>query len=323
MPSFPRTILEFQSRFATEEQCWNYLVTVRWPDGPVCPQCSAPAVGFVSTRNLFRCSNDHQFSATTRTVMHRSKVSLQMWFWSAWLVSTQTPGISAKVLERQLGVHYETAYMMLQKLRAGMVAPDREKLWGDVEVDETYVTGGRRRRTRQTSKPTGRGTKKPLVVGAVERGASGKMRMRVIGNAGGRTLVGFVKKHVEKGSRVVTDGWAGYNKLEKAGYHHTVVEGEEDADVARQLPSVHQAFAELQAWLVGTHHGVSEKHLQAYLNEYCFRRDARLDPQAGFLRVLRVSTHRRGPEYEGIYSVGEKGGWKHPNPSLRRKTSRG
>ena len=220
------------------------------------------------------------------------------------------------VLHRQLGVCYETAYMILQRLRAATIYPLRTKLSGSVEVDETYISAGRPRRTRRA---VGRGTKKPLVVAAVETRGNGRIRLRRVNRPNKRDLGGFVRDHVEKGSTVLTDGWPGYAGLGKAGYRHVVVKGETKEDVARQIPRVHEAFAELQTWLVGTHHGVSAKHLQAYLNEYAFRRDARADPQAAFLRILKIGTHREGPEYKGIYGVGERGGWKHPNPRRKRR----
>jgi transposase-like protein len=213
-------------------------------------------------------------------------------------MTTQTPGVSAMVLHRQIGVHYETAYMILQRLRAATVNPLRTKLSGTVEVDETYVSAGRPRRTRW---PIGRGTQKPLVVAAVETSGESRIRLRRVDKANKRQLGRFVSDHVEEGSTVITDGWGGYVGLGKAGFHHVVVEGETKEDIARQIPRV---------------------HLQAYLNEYAFRRDARSDPQAAFLRILQIGMHREGPEYEGIYGAGEPDGWKHPNPPRKRRKKR-
>lgn len=311
---FPKSILEFQRMFPGDAPCWNYLAAVRWgwpKHMPLCPDCGAPAPYFIQTRRLWQCEDGHQFSILTGTVMERSRLPLLKWFWAAYLVSTQTPGVSGVGLERQIDVSYETAYMMLQRLRAGMVAPDRAQLHGRVEVDETYVTSGRVRTTRR-----GRGAGKTLVVAAVEvrRNRLGRVRLRRINRASRKELGAFIRKHIKKGSTVVTDGWAGYDPVQKWGYKHVLAPTwRED-----ELKHLHRVFSNLKAWLVGTHHGVSAKHLQAYLNEFAFRYEYRRSPQTGFLAVLQIGSRVKGPKYEGIYSAGERGGWKHPNP-LRRK----
>ena len=310
--SFPRSILEFQHLFIDDFACWAYLAEIRWPDGKVfCPKCGEEQSSFITTRGRWKCPLGHQWSVTTDTVMHRSKVPLHKWFWAAYLVTTQTPGISAMILSRQIDVHYETAYMMLQRLRAGMVEDTQYLLSGKVEVDEAYVSAGGE---REESTRAGRGTKKPLVVGAVETRRNGELRFRYVKHASQKDLCGFVQDHVEKGSTVRTDKWEGYRPLKKLGYRHVKVEGESLKEVAEQLPRMHTAFGNLKAWLVGTHHGVSTKHLQAYLNEFAFRYNSRSDPQEGFLKVLQISSEVEGPEYEELYSAGEPGGWAHVNP---------
>ena len=311
LPDFPNNIMEFQQRFASEDAYWDYLVQLRWPEGFVCPYCEAPAATFIESRSLWECQNGHQVSVTTETVMHRSHVPLTKWFWAAYLVTTQTPGLSGKVLERQIGVSYETAYMMLQRLRAGMVDPDRTKLAGTVEVDEGFVSAGQVRETRR-----GRGTGKPIVVAAVEfQGRyAGRVRLRRIEDASEEELIGFIQENIEPGSTVVTDGWMSYHNVSDYGYNHTIREGEDSVDVAEQLPHVHRVFGNLKQWLLGTHHGVSAKHLQAYLNEYVFRFNRRGNPMASFRSVLGIASHVEGPEYEQLYSAGEEEGWSHPNP---------
>lgn len=253
----------------------------------------------------------HQWSVTTDTVMHGSHTPLHKWFWAAYLVTTQTPGISAMVLGRQIDVHYETAYMMLQRLRAGMGEDDPYLLRGQVEVDEAYIAAGGE---REESTRRGRGTTKPLVVGAVETRRDGELRFRHVKRASQTELCGFIQDHIEAGSTIKTDGWRGYEALEDLGYRHRTVEGASTKEVAKQLFHIHTAFGNLKAWLVGTHHGVSSKHLQAYLNEFAFRYNARGDPHEGFLKVLQIGTEVEGPEYEELYSVGEPGRWEHVNP---------
>jgi len=142
-PSFPETLLEFQRRFAGDEECRRYLVESRWPGGYSCPRCNHCEAYELSSRALLKCTAcGYQTSATAGTVLHGSKLPLSIWFWAAYLVTTHTPGFSALQLQRQLGLkRYETAWAMLQKLRRAMVRPERDRIAGKVEVDETYVGG--------------------------------------------------------------------------------------------------------------------------------------------------------------------------------------
>src|SRR5260221_6023889 len=110
---FPLNILDFQRKFSTENACWNFLRRMRWPKGFVCPYEGTQAVGFTRTRKVWKCQQGHQISVTADTVMHSSHIKLQKWFWAAYLVSTQKVGLSAWNLAEQIGVHYETAYMMM------------------------------------------------------------------------------------------------------------------------------------------------------------------------------------------------------------------
>ncbi len=313
-PDFPRTFVEFVRRFPNDDACWHYLVQSRWPDGFQCPEGHPGS--FITTRRLFQCSDGHQFSVTAGTIMHRTHMPICTWFWAAYLVTTQTPGISAYQLARQLDLNYETAYMMLQKLRAGMVNPLREKLNGPVEVDETFIGGARHG-------PGGRGAlNKSLVVAAVEvvnRGPtdrvlrSGRVRLRVISRATAEQLIGFIKANVNPGATVRTDGLPSYSRLRDEYYRHTVIEG----SLSHGLPRIHRVFSNLKAWLIGTHHGVSHKHLQTYLNEYAFRFNRRGSPMSAFQTVLGIGSHVSGPTYEGLYS----GEWRHANPGGNRQTA--
>jgi len=302
---FPRTIMEFAGHFSTEDACRDYLRQLRWPSGFECPRCGMPSRNYLEHRNLWVCTLGHQTSITTGTIMQRSHVPLTSWFWAAFLQVTNSTGISSVTLAREIGVKQETAYMMLQRLRAGMVDPDREPLSGEVYVDEAFISAGRVRVTRKR----GRGTGKPIVVAAVEAQGkyAGRLRMRRIPSANEEDLIGFIQENVYEGSAVVTDGWQAYNALPDYGYYHDTIESEE-------MHHPHRVFSNLKAWLIGTHHGVSTKHLQAYLNEFTFRYNARRNLMAAFAAVLGIGTHVEGPEYEELYSAGEPDGWIHPNP---------
>jgi transposase-like protein len=300
-PDFPRSLMEFQQSFATDEECRRYLMESRWPDGYGCPRCGHKRAYAIEGRALLKCKDcSYQTSVTARTVLHRSKVPLRLWFWAAYLVTTHTPGFSALQLQRQLGLkRYETAWAMLQKLRRAMVRPERDRISGTVEVDETYIGGVEegRRGGRQ------RYSTKSIVVGAVEvRGrGSGRIRLAVVKDVSAGSLVPFVEGAVEPGSTLLTDGWQGYAPLRKAYDHQPVTQGD-PKNAARLFPRVHRAFSNLKTWLAGTHHGVSPKHLPHYVNEYVFRFNRRRTPMAAFQSLLGLAAQHQPTTYEILYA---------------------
>jgi len=300
-PDFPRTVRDFQTRFADEAACRVYLAESRWPDGYRCPRCGHPAALDLPGRALWRCKGcGYDTSVTAGTVLHGTRMPLRHWFWAAYVVATHTPGLSALQLQRQLDIRYETAWAMLQKLRRAMVRPDRELLHEKVEVDETYVggpeaglRGGRERR------------EKGLVVSAVEvRGkASGRVRLQIVPDASGPSLTGFVKASVEAGAIVITDGWRGYAPLSGMGYRHRPRTQGDPKRADKVLPRVHRVFGNLKTWLRGTHHGVSHKHLQAYLDEFTFRFNRRRTPMAAFQTLLGLGAQQPPTTYNMLYGV--------------------
>ena len=304
--------------FPDERACGNYLERVRWPDGFVCPWCGAvgEVYRFENRPTILRCRDCRRNTYfTAGTVMHATHTPLQVWFWGAYLVTTQTPGLSALQFQRQLGLcRYETAFQVLHKLRAGMVRPDRDRIGAQwpVELDETLVGG--------KTRGEGRGVHhKMYVVGAVEvrqkqdkhgRRAvyAGRLRLRVLNDRGKRSLEMFVTENIETHSHVITDGWHGYDNLEAMGYGHESVVLDGDPEKAEKaLPMIHLIFSNLKAWLLGTHHGVSTQHLAAYLNEFVFRFNRRFYPMTAFASVLGIGTRVAGPTYDALYA----GRWDH------------
>jgi transposase-like protein len=301
-PDFPRTLAEFQSRFATEEHCRRYLVACRWPDGYRCPRCAHAEAYALDARHLFQCrSCRHQVSVTAGTVLHRTRLPLHLWFAAGYLVTTHTPGFSAVQLQRQLGLaRYETAWTMLQKLRRAMLRPERDRLSGTVEVDETYVGGVEegRRGGRQ------RDGNKAIVVGAVEvRGrGSGRIRLAVVEDGSAASLGRFVAASVQPGSTLLTDGWQGYAPLRKTYDHRPSTVGD-PKHASQLLPRVHRAFSNLKTWLKGTHHGVSAKHLPHYVDAFVFRFNRRRTPMAAFQSLLGLTTQHAPTTYKMLYAA--------------------
>ena len=263
---------------------------------------------------------------TVGTIMERSHTPLSTWFWAAYLVSSQTPGMSAVQFQRQLGLsRYETAFGILHKLRAGMVRPDQDRIGGKtgehVEVDETYIGG----RTRGE----GRGVHhKTLVVAAVEvrhrkpgtaqdkrkdGRYAGRVRLSIAADRSAESLCGFVESAVMPDTLVVTDDWSAYGSLRTRGYdHHAIAECGDPPEVAEEfMPMIHLVFSNLKTWLKGIHHGVSAKHLQAYLNEFTFRFNRRFYPFNAFRSLLGMAGGVEAPTYAELYS----GDWAHPTCS--------
>ena len=198
MEDYPRTLAEFEARFATEEACRTYLVQLRWPDGFRCPTCGEGKAWPVRTRAmLFHCANSgRQSSVISGTIFQDTRTPLATWFRAMWWVTSQKTGASAMGLQRVLGLgSYETAWTWLHKFRRAMVRPGRDRLTGTVEVDETYLGGLEEGvRGRQTEK------KALIAVAAEEAGRGiGHIRMRRIADASADSLQAFVEGTVAPG----------------------------------------------------------------------------------------------------------------------------
>ena len=296
-PPFPTSLQHFQAQFATEEGCSEYLAACRWPDGFACPRCGhARAYALAGCRRWQCASCRYQVSLTAGTVLHNSKTPLTTWFWAAYLMTTDKRGLSALLLQRQLGIgRYETAWMILHKLRRAMVNAAREPLRGKVELDETWV-GGTQAGLRGSRQLKGR--KAALVLVAVERRgrASGRVRMEVIPDFAGATIRRFVARNIAVGATVYTDGLKSFEGLPASGCKH-VPRSQPTQLRLRQgaksvVPLADRAIGNLKQWLIGTHHGVSRGQLQVYLDEFVFRHNRRRTPMAGFQTPLGLGTGR-------------------------------
>ena len=286
MEDYPRSLTELEARFSNHESCLAYLATLRWPDGYSCPRCGGAK--HWKARAAFECAAcGHQASVTAGTMFQDTRLPLPVWFRAVWWLTTQKNGASALGLKRVLGISYKTAWTCLHKLRRAMVRPGREKLSGRVEVDESYIGG-------LEEEVHGRETeKKALVVVAAEEDGKriGRIRMQVIPDASGESLIGFIKSNIEQGSTVHTDGWLGYEQVSKNGYVHEVTILRRSSKKPYEcLPRVHLVVSLLKRWLLGTHQGaVGLLHLDYYLDEFAFRFNRRRSRSRGklFYRLLQ------------------------------------
>ena len=277
------TVLEFRSQFGEEAQCGEQLGRQRWPGGFSCPRCSGPSRGYMATRQVHECARcGYQCSVTAGTIFHKTRIPLTGWFWAIYRMSHDKKGISAMQLSKEIGVCYQTAWLLLHKLRKAMADRDRGyRLSGLVEADEGYVGGaehgpGRRGRGAQT---------KSVVVVAVEQRGPGKpgktpvpgfAALEVVPDASTATLEGFLKAKVRPGSHILTDGWHGYRRLKKKGFEHTATAISKQDEPAHSLfPWVHITLSNLKRFLLGTHHKVEPKHLKRYVAEFNYRLNRR------------------------------------------------
>ena len=326
---FPHSLPEFQRLFPDDAACAAYLEKARWGDGFACPHCGTAGepFHFENRPGVLRCRKCRQNTGlTVGTVMERSHTPLNVWFWAAYLVASQTPGMSAVQFQRQLGLsRYETAFQILRTSSARALRPNQDRIGGQpldhVEVDEMGW-----RANAWGSQPWCH--HKAFSSPVCHRGASstktghqarqperrtgtyaGRVRLAVVLDRSAESLCGFVESTVAPGSLIVTDDWSGYAGLGKRGYEHFAVAECGDPEVAEQyLPIIHLVFANLKTWLIGIHHGVSHQHLQAYLNEFTFRFNRRFYPFNAFRSLLGIAGDTSAPTYAELYS----GEWRHP-----------
>ena len=309
-------LLEFVARFATEERCIEHLAGRRWPGGFVCAGCGGRAGWQLKTRSrVYECAACHrQELVTAETVFHRTRTDLAKWFLAAYLMGRDKRGVSAKFLQRELGVAYQTAWTMAHKLRHGLSEDPVHPLRGLLEADETFIGG------RGDPASPGRSTNNPdnsLVVAAVEKVPApknktgkhghavkrqhgffaGDVRIAVLPAATGAELGAFLKANIAAHSHLLSDGFAGYRSHDAAldeHLRHTPVIQDDSANAAAFFPIIHTLFSNLKAWLLGTHRGVSAKHLPRYLREWSYRFNRRNLPDGldGYLirRAVECAT---------------------------------
>jgi hypothetical protein len=276
---YPKTLMDFERRFATDEACRDYLGALRWPEGFVCPRCQGKK-GWKMTRGLWLCGDcRHQTSVTAGTIFQDSHLPLSLWFRAMWYITNQKNGASALTIQRLLGLgSYKTAWAPLHKLRRAMVRPGRSRLQGTVEVDEAYWGG-------EEAGMIGRKTEEKalIVVAAEEDGAGiGRIRMRRIATPDRANLHGFIRAAIEPGSTVRTDGLQAYRRL--TGYRHDRQVQRRQLPDEHLLPRVHRVISLLKRWLLGTHQGaVGQNYLDYYLDEFTFRFNRRTSRSRGKL----------------------------------------
>lgn len=299
----PMSRQAFETRFPDEDACARYLTDRRWPEGFVCPECGG-CRGWALKRNRtsWECADcGRQTSITAGTVMHRSHLPLKAWFLAAHILASHSNGISALQLQAQLGLgSYKTAWLLLHKLRRGMVDPDRTLLQEVAEVDETEMPFRRKIDPPDVSGLAEFPVGKILIAGAVELSEDGhprRIRLEEIPDRTKETLHAFVERNIEAGARVITDGWISYENLPNH-IHEPRVVGSNKAHLL--LPWIHRVFSTLKRWAKGTFHGFRRKHLRRMLDEFVFRWNRRHHLRTAFDRLLGIGIDLKPATYRDI-----------------------
>lgn len=299
----PITIAQFFAKFSDDETCLAHLFEVRFGQGFACPSCERPSNWYrIKAERAYSCQwCGHHLHPTVGTPFEQTRTPLQLWFYAIHLFTTTRHGVSAKELERQLGVTYKTAWRMATLIREHMADVDGEEPIGGpgthVEVDETLVGGVKRGKHMRGS------AGKTVMIGAVERG--GAVITAVVPNQRCVTLQPFVTNNLKVGGVVHTDELNSYGKLADAGYRHARVNhsAEEYAYFDYRLSAtvstntIEGFWRHLKSSIAGTHISVSPKYLGLYAKEFEYRFNRRNDPASmlpELLSTFRPLTPKRG-----------------------------
>jgi transposase-like protein len=290
--------MDFMREFPDDAACLNWLWRSRFSkDGEhaTCQKCHQTRVfkRYETTppRPSWTCTGcGHHLHVLAGTIFEKSSTSLHLWFYAMYLMTSTRCGISAKQLERELGVTYKTAWRMAHLIRTKLMAQDSEPMDGSVEADETYV-GGKRRFTHG-GRPAQGDKQKTAVFGIVQRG--GRVFATPVDSVKGATLLPHVIERVLPGTTVYTDELKTYDALGHStqGYVHKRIHHSERVYVSGDIHTntIEGFWSLTKRGISGVYHAVSKKHLQGYLNEYAWRYNERNNPRAKFSTLLCRST---------------------------------
>ena len=288
------TYTQFKAQYADDDACLDAILQRQLERDPSCHGCGVTPAKFhrITGRRGYACQDcGHHIYPCAGTIFEHSPTPLTLWFHAVYLLTATRNGVSAKELERQLGVTYKCAWRIGHQLRDLMAARDKAntppQLSGHVEIDETYVGGrkktGPRRRGMQIA---GRFDNKTCVMGMVERGAA--FKGQVVPNAKKTSLLPIVLKNIAHGTLVNTDELATYKNLPKLGYQHVALNHAQHEYVRgiHHTNRIEGFWSHLKRGIVSTHVSVSRKHLQRYVDEFAFRYNNRHEPADMFRRLI-------------------------------------
>lgn len=302
--TFPKTLLQAVKYFSDPDTALGCMVAIRWPDGITCPRCDATEHSFVKTRRIWICKGcKKHFSIKLGTVMEDSPIGLDKWLSAIWLIVSAKNGISSYEIHRSIGITQKSAWFLLHRIRKAMQAGTFKKMFGEIEVDETFIGAKARnihrsvlaKRIAQFATPyTGRNQNigKVAVVGLLER--HGEVRTAVVSNTKRRSLHGHVSEHVEQGSVVYSDALRSYNRLGDEYIHKVINHAERYVDGHIHTNGIENFWSLLKRTLGGTYISVEPFHLFRYLDEQAFRFNNRKgDDSDRFIKAAQNITGKR------------------------------
>ncbi len=291
-------LISFQKGFNTEKKCRKRLEALRWPEGFKCPRCGHNHAYFLEKRMLYQCrACKFQTSLTSGTIMHKTRTPLLKWFWAIYLVSTDKRGFSALALSKKVNVGQKCAWSMLHKLRRAMEDRDSAyQLVGLIQADDAFFKGG----VKRGGDKRGRGTAKVpvLVMAATKNDAITFARMKVLEKVDRTEINSAIASCVSKGQTIKTDGWQAFNFLNEVGMSHErhVIYDDEHPNY-NHLKWINILVANAKDFILGSYHGVKKKHLQKYLNEFCYRLNRRFWTGQAFDRLLMACANASPTTY--------------------------
>lgn len=257
-------IHDFNKKYPSEDACLDTIFQRRYGHVTTCPKCAVVNTKFykVSGRKCYACMHcGYQLHPLSQTIFHKSSTPLRSWLYAIYLFSVAKNGVSAKELERHLGVTYKTAHRMATQIRK-LMEQNNDQLSGDVEIDETYIGGHNPKDIRYDNKS--------IVFGMIERG--GKVKAQQVKTAGARVLLPKIEEFIHPEASIYSDQYGAYRTLTQRGYSHTTV-NHSTLEYVRGVAytnTIEGFWSQLKRSIDGTYHAVSPKYLQAYLDQFVF-----------------------------------------------------
>jgi transposase-like protein len=293
----PRTLQQAVTFYANPDNCIDFMVSRRWPNGVICPTCGSKDVRFISTRRMWECKSQHprkQFSAKIGTIFEDSPISLDKWLIAMWMIANCRNGVSSYEVGRALGITQKSAWFMLHRIRLAMQS-EAFKVGGkgkEVEVDEAFI-GGKARNMHSdvhARRQVTMGDKgKTAVLGIVERG--GKVKAMVISSRKKKPLQAEVKAHVMAGAALFTDALPSYEGLVRDYAHQVIDHAVSYVEGRVHTNTLENFWSLLKRGLKGTYISVEPFHLFRYLDEQCYRWNNRDKTVHDGMRFERLASH--------------------------------
>ena len=297
-------VRQFLQKFPSDEACLEHLFNVRFGQGHECPKCKREAKWYpLASEKAYSCQwCGHHIHPMVGSIFEKSRTPLQLWFYAIFLFTTSKHGVSAKELQRQLGVTYKTAYRMGRLIREHMAAIDGDAPLGGagkvVEVDETFAGG--------KTKGIDRRKRKTVVIGMIERG--GDAHVDVVADQTASSLIPEIHSYILPETEIHSDELRAYNKFmgsKTKNTHKTVnhSQGEYATPVGVTTNQIESFFNHLKKSIAGAHTSVSPTHLQRYVKEFVFRFNRRMRPETMLDELLsrspELDASSRRPAYPG------------------------